>query len=68
MEIRTGKITYTPLAACELDDDDKREARTHLYRDGSLQGWCITSTGKIVLWRVRVDDTIIGLADEARNL
>jgi hypothetical protein len=63
-----AKISYTPLAAKELDGDDKREARVHLHRDGSLQGWCVTSSEKSVLWRVRGEETIVGLANEARNL
>lgn len=63
-----AKITYTPLAAKELDGDEKRETRMHLHRDGSLQGWCVTSSEKSVLWRVRGDETVVGLANEARNL
>lgn len=63
-----AKFTYTPLADQELDGNDKREARMHLHRDGSLQGWCVTSSEKSVLWRVKGDETVIGLANEANHL
>ena len=62
------KIAYTPLAEQELDSKDKREARVHLNKDGSLQGWCITSSKKSVLWRVDGRQTTIGLASEANSI
>lgn len=63
-----AKITYTSLASQELNGDDKREARMHLHRDGSLQGWCVTSSKKSVLWRVNGNETVVGLANEASLL